>query len=90
MVPILACTPSVRDELRAAFNPSNGWDVAGIEPTAGLVTSRLVLLEADLEVDAVPARLAATKAKPGDPQPVREPHKRRGPLPGGSGLALGA
>jgi hypothetical protein len=31
MVPILASTASVR-KLRAAFNPSNGWNVAAIEP----------------------------------------------------------
>jgi len=31
MVPILA-HPISQEDLRAAFNPSNGWNVAAIEP----------------------------------------------------------
>jgi hypothetical protein len=32
MVPIPARNPISQEELRAAFNPSNGWKVAAIEP----------------------------------------------------------
>src|SRR5206468_8657979 len=32
LVPILARTQSSQEELRAAFNPNNGWNVAAIKP----------------------------------------------------------